>query len=60
MDHVSIHNPRQRCLICGEYYTVKTPGGCSGPRDFGAPNEIKRQAFAEKIKTLSIHPKGRT
>lgn len=58
MEHVP--NSRRHCVVCGVSYEPEDALPCRGPHEFGAPDEIKRQAFAEKIKTLSIHPKGRS
>lgn len=57
MEHVPEF--KRRCLICEKEYTINKPTPCPGPRSFGAPDETKQEEFAAKIRTLSIHPKGR-
>jgi len=44
-----------RCIICNQGYNPDALARCPGPEGFSAPDP----AFAAKLKSISIHPKGR-
>lgn len=43
------------CIICQQRFRMTEAGPCSGPFGFPGPDPD----FAAKIKTVSIHPRGR-
>lgn len=57
MNHIP--NADRHCVLCSRNYRVGDMAPCPGPPGFNAADREKRAAFAAKIKTVTIHPKGR-
>ena len=65
MEHVfnpkaGVTNNSQQCIICDRRVSIREQGICPGPTGIVAKQSAAAEAdFAAKIRTLSIHPKGR-